>query len=407
MFKMRLWGQGSVLLLWALVLVVMMSCSKNATGPEGGSLNIFLMPSNMNMPIEGDSTNVDDVFRSYFGDDVADAVATVTGAAMNTIVKTLDLSLENGMLYASIADIPSGSRRTVVIELKSETGLVLFAGQGTASISGGKDTDVTIRLESDEEPVLALPDSMKVNLDFVFVDGGTFEMGSEGNNIDETPIHSVTLSNYYISRTEVTNAMFCHFLNEIGAEADGTVRGRQYMMFDDPDHHVNMISYSQQDKKFVVQEGFENYPVAFVYSSGASAFCSWLGVSLPTEAQWEFAARGGVLSGNYLYAGSNTAEEVGWFDENSEGHAHPVAQKTPNELGVYDMSGNNWELCRDGYSNYPEEAVTDPVGWGGSSIIRGGSWFDRKVELRSANRDFLSGGNASYIIGFRCAVSTY
>ena len=102
---------------------------------------------------------------------------------------------------------------------------------------------------------------------------------------------------------------------------------------------------------------------------------------LPTEAEWEYSARGGNRSKGYKYAGSNNLDEVGWYGDNSDEHTHPVGRKKPNELGLYDMSGNVWEWCQDWYGDYTDEAQTNPTGpqSGGHRVLRGGSsWFNAR-----------------------------
>jgi len=116
---------------------------------------------------------------------------------------------------------------------------------------------------------------------------------------------------------------------------------------------------------------------------------------LPTEAEWEYAARGGSRSKGYKYAGSDNLDEVGWYDENSGFHTHPVGEKKANELGLYDMSGNVSEWCQDWYGDYSSEAQTNPTGpqSGGYRVLRGGSsWFiagDCRVSYR--NFDYVPG----------------
>jgi formylglycine-generating enzyme required for sulfatase activity len=109
---------------------------------------------------------------------------------------------------------------------------------------------------------------------------------------------------------------------------------------------------------------------------------------LPTEAEWEYAARGGNKSNGYKYSGSNNISDVAWYSGNSGNKTHTVGQKRSNELGLYDMSGNVYEWCRDWYGGYPEGTVTDPVepGSGKYRVLRGGSWFNNATYCRSAYR---------------------
>lgn len=226
--------------------------------------------------------------------------------------------------------------------------------------------------------------------DVVLVEGGTFRMGSDHAyaDPDEKPVHNVTLSSFKISRYEITNDQFVKFLNAKGNTREG-----------------GMLWYNGKD---IVQKGgrYEvvgnrgNYPVTYVSWYGAKAYAEWSGGSLPTEAQWEYAARGGNKSQNYLYSGSNNVDEVSFHLYNSRG-LNPVGLKKPNELGLYDMSGNAWEWVADRKYNYTAEDKVDPapVTSGGDFIRRGASCYCKPKYGRPANR----GTHRTYQnnIGFR------
>ena len=128
---------------------------------------------------------------------------------------------------------------------------------------------------------------------------------------------------------------------------------------------------------------------------------------LPTEAQWEYAARGGNRSRGYKYSGSNNIDDVAWYESNSGRHTHAVATKQPNELGIYDMSGNVWEWCSDWYGDYDSSSQTDPQGasTGSYRVLRGGCCSYAAENCRISNRDGYAPGSRDSLIGFRLALA--
>ena len=215
-----------------------------------------------------------------------------------------------------------------------------------------------------------------VSFAMVPVAGGTFTMGAtseQGTNIDsnEKPTHQVTLSSYMIGKTEVTQALW----RAVTGETPGYFRG-------------------------------DNLPVEQVSWDDCQKFITKLNAltgknfRLPTEAEWEYAARGGNMSQGYKYSGSNEIGDVAWYDNNSGNKTHSVATKAPNELGIYDMSGNLWEWCSDWYGSYSSTAQTNPTGpdSGSNRIIRGGSWGHDLLDCRVAIRGAI--GQTSRSIGF-------
>ena len=212
----------------------------------------------------------------------------------------------------------------------------------------------------------------------VFVKGGWYEMGSNNGDDNEKPVHRVWVDDYYIGKYEVTFAEYDKFCEATGRKKpsdNGWGRG--------------------------------NRPVINVSWHDAKAYCEWKGGRLPTEAEWEYAAKGGANSRGYKYSGSNDIGSIVWYSGNSGSKIHPVGSKSPNELGIYDMSGNVWEWCNDWYgknyySNSPDRNPQGPSS-GKYRILRGGSWDDNTNNCRSANRDdvnpYLSNGD----LGFRFA----
>ena len=191
-----------------------------------------------------------------------------------------------------------------------------------------------------------------VSFEVVYVEGGSFDMGAtteQGSDAydNEYPVHSVTLSDYYIGRCEVTQELW---------EA---VMGSNPSYFKGAQNPVESVSWND----------CQNF-IKKLNSLTGRTFC------LPTEAEWEYAARGGNQSSHYKYSGSGNIGDVAWYDDNSGGKTHAVGTQTANELGIYDMSGNVWELCSDWYGSYSAGAQTNPQGpsSGSRRVLRGGSW---------------------------------
>ena len=233
--------------------------------------------------------------------------------------------------------------------------------------------------------------------DMVFVQGGTFFMGSNDGYDNEKPIHKVYVKDFYIDKYEVTNEQFCKFLNEKGNQSEG---GAQWLDIKDTDCKI-----MKQGGRYVPATGYANHPVIDVSWYGARAFCQWAGKRLPTEAEWEYAARGASAGSATTYAGSNNVDHVAWYRDNSGGSTHPVGTKQANELGLYDMSGNVWEWCADWYghdyySKSPYENPTGPAS-GNSRVLRGGSWDDDTNSCRVASRGWFSPFNGFNNLGFR------
>ncbi len=207
-----------------------------------------------------------------------------------------------------------------------------------------------------------------VSFTMIAVEGGTFTMGciSEQGSYcfdNEKPAHTVTLSDYYIGQTEVTQALWIAVM--------GTTVSQQR---------------DKTDTSWPLRGDGDNYPMYYVSWEDCQTFVqklnsllsSQLGgkrFALPTEAQWEYAARGGKKSNGYKYSGSNTIGNVAWYTDNSGSNTHPVATKSPNELGLYDMTGNVFEWCKDWYGSYTSSSQSNPQGAssGSNRVNRGGS----------------------------------
>jgi formylglycine-generating enzyme required for sulfatase activity len=235
-----------------------------------------------------------------------------------------------------------------------------------------------------------LPDGTAFELRLV--PGGRFEMGSNDEEAfnSEKPVHPVELDSFYIGKFPVTQALWKAVMGseEHPSYFQGNQRPKTNVSWEDIDQ-----LFLPKINEFVIPEG--NL------------------LRLPTEAEWEFAARGGLDSRGFKFAGSNKLKEVGWYGDKSHDETKPVGLKFPNELGLYDMSGNVWEWCNDWWSSdYYEEClkkglVKNPPGpmSGGLRVYRGGSYFYYPRNCRSSFRDFSSPGFRYYDLGFRLAFS--
>lgn len=211
--------------------------------------------------------------------------------------------------------------------------------------------------------------------EMIFVAGGSFDMGSNLGAVDEKPVHQVTLDDFYIGKYEVTQKQW--------RELMGIGTTENYFPGCDscPVERVTWYNVNEYIKRLNNKTG--------------------MNFRLPTEAEWEFAARGGRFSKGFKFSGSDNLDSIAWRDGNSNVRTHPVGQKKPNELGIYDMCGNVWEWCSDFYSAdyYQKSPVKNPRGpeEGSYRVIRGGSWFHDSKGLRVNSRD---SGNPVYYYGY-------
>ncbi len=260
-----------------------------------------------------------------------------------------------GGTSSSLSDVTPKTYRFAVSELEGNEereGYIVFSGNSlTDTVYIYQGGDFTERVDG-------------VSFDMIYVEGGTFRMGatSEQGSLDpysdEYPVHSVTLSGYYIGKFEVTQGLW--------EKVMGTTIEQQR---------------DKANKDWSLCGVGSDYPMYYVNWEEAQEFCTKLSqltgrkYALPTEAQWEYAARGGVKSKGYKYSGSHTVGNVAWYYNNSSS-THPVGTKQPNELGLYDMSGNVWEWCSDWYGYYSSESQSNPTGpsTGFFRVLRGGSW---------------------------------
>ena len=211
----------------------------------------------------------------------------------------------------------------------------------------------------------------------VYVSGGTFIMGGDESS-DQTPTHSVTLSSYYICKYEVTQALWRAVMGSNPSKFKGDNLPVEQVSWNDCQTFINRLnSYTGRNFR------------------------------LPTEAEWEFAARGGNYSRHYKYSGSNYIGDVAWYTDNSGNRTHPVGTKQANELSLYDMSGNVWEWCSDWYGSYSSYSQSNPTGAtsGFGRVERGGNWCGLARYCCSSHRSYYAPGNSFDDLGLRLVLS--
>jgi formylglycine-generating enzyme required for sulfatase activity len=264
----------------------------------------------------------------------------------------------------------------------------------------------------------------------VSVPAGVFKMGSTDDEIDyalelcnihygdcerrwfenEQPSHTVALDGFWIGRTEVTNAQFAAFLNDQG---NGTEGGMTWLAVEDEDCRIE-----QKGDEFQPKDGYADHPVIEVTWYGAAAYCGWAGARLPTEAEWEYAARrwegrifpwGNRFDGTKLnYCDASCVYD--WKDTDyNDGYERTAPVRSlragASWCGAFDMAGNVWEWVADWYGDYPYGPQDNPTGplSGEDRVRRGGSWDNQPDNLRSAARNHSSPDYHYNTIGFRCA----
>lgn len=254
-----------------------------------------------------------------------------------------------------------------------------------AGTAYGEEYSFTTSASSAPVPTMSV-EVNGITIELVKVEGGTFKMGATPelielgpNDADELPAHDVTLDSYYIGKYEVTQALWIEIM---GSNPSQMIKNNDCPV--DGMTHLQCLEFIE---KLNERTGMQ--------------------FALPTEAQWEYAARGGNRSKGYLYSGSNDATEVGWVMENmTDMGQHPGGQKAPNELGIYDMTGNVMEWCSDYYGPYSEEAQTNPTGPEANSgtntcVVRGGGYWDSAIWCRNTKRICYAETHSQMDIGLR------
>ena len=270
------------------------------------------------------------------------------------------------------------AERTYEMMLTTAKAVTTVEEEMRLSSDAGMDSDLTFTVSG-------------VSFTMKLVEGGTFQMGATSEQggdaaFNEKPVHYVTLNNFYIGETEVTQALWKAVM-----ESEPTYNGGWENKYGKGNHYpAYRVSWND------VQE--------FIRKLNQMTGKNF---RLPTEAEWEYAARGGKKSKGFKYTGSDNLDNVAWFENNSKGKTNHVKGKSANELGLYDMLGNVWEWCQDWYGEYSSSPQTDPTGptSGSSRVLRGGSWYSYAEYCRVSNRLYSKPELRHNLNGFRLALT--
>ena len=249
--------------------------------------------------------------------------------------------------------------------------------------------------------------SKKDGMVILYIPDGEFNMGNAKASLYESPVHKVYLDAFWMDQTEVTNSMFAKFLNDMGNQVEGDVEWW--------DENISNADIKLNNGLWMPESGLEDYPVVGVRWHGADSYCEWAGRRLPTEAEWEKAARGGLDGKIYPWGDQGPVCSVGptngaQFSSCQRGMV-PVKTYLPNGYGVYDTAGNVWEWVADWYDSiyYGKSLDKNPPGPTSgiqkSRVLRGGSWMDSSESLRVSYRFYYYFGYTNDTFGFRCAIS--
>ena len=301
---------------------------------------------------------------------------SVTGVVVSPNQLTLAVG-EEALLTATIQ--PDDAINKIVTWESNNTDVATMNNNKVTAIAEGTATITVFTDEGNYKATCELTVIHPAEPILKFVKGGTFTMGCSEEQAsqclpDELPKHQVSVDGVNIGKYEVTQKQW------------------KMVMGDNPSHFIG-----------------DNLPVENVNQNDVLEFISKLNeltgkqYRLPTEAEWEFAARGGEKSHNFKYSGSNDIDIAAWYWGNSEFTTHPVGEKAPNELGIYDMSGNVWEWCSDWYALYSNEIQTNPTGpaAGTCKVARGGSWGNNLREWHVSARLNENPETRNNCIGFR------
>jgi formylglycine-generating enzyme required for sulfatase activity len=335
-------------------------------------------------------------------------VITIPPIAVTTIsLDSAALTLVIGEDYTLAATVlpDDAIDKTVTWQTSDAAKATVVDGKVTAVAVG----TVTITAKAGNETATCVVSIVPIN--FITVSSGNFIMGCTGEQgvdcyAEESPAHSVTLNSFLISQMEITQGLWLAVMGGYPTTSPfNSGNGDNYPMYFVSWEDIVGSLGGRSDFGYIIN-GVTYYTNGFCYM-----YSQYVGdgkqYRLPTEAEWEYAARGGNTPNGYKYAGSNTLADMGWYIDNSGSASHAVATKSPNELGIYDMSGNVWEWCSDWYGTYSAMGQQNPIGAssGSARVNRGGNWSSLARLCRVANRNSAAPGTRGNGLGFRLACS--
>ena len=359
-------------------IVLIFSSSANASRQVGREIKLAVDNDKTIIPVRLDAVLIADNFAYFLGaSQWFDASGGLREEHLQRLAKTLRSYLDNveDTLEPEANAVVPLEQKTGVKQQKEAGWLHRYAPYaGLALVVLVGMVIVRIRIAP------SAAGKVKVNPDdgqrYVYVPPGTFQMGcSTGDSYcypNESPLHEVRITKgYWMQEVEVTVGSYRKFCERTGRPIPAAPK---FIQADD--HPVVNVSWNEAD-----------------------TYCKGAGGRLPTEAEWEYAARAGTTLPQYGQLG-----EIAWYGQNSQGGTHPGRKKKPNRLGLYDMFGNAWEWCSDWYGDYPATAATDPQGPlnGSLRIVRGAAWDSQVWNTRASDRGAMLPDGRQIVVGFRC-----